>query len=100
MVMPAHAVNRAKCETGTFNIFQSGGDFYQGGGTLYRATMCFANRGNARVLIADVLRVSSGNNAGKIETNKGVFVFGKNANLNFTRRGGPGAVVIYRIVIL
>jgi hypothetical protein len=101
MVMPAHALNRAKCENGTFNIFQKqDGPAGGTGQQLYRATMCFANRGDARVLIADVLRLWSGNNAGKIETNKGVFVFGKNANLNFTRQGGPGAVVIYRIVIL
>ncbi|KAM3091337.1 beta/gamma crystallin domain-containing protein [Phormidesmis sp. 146-35] len=101
MSMPAHALNRAKCENGTFNIFQKqDGPAGGTGQQLYRATMCFANAGKQNVLIADVLRVWSGNNAGKIETNKGVFVFGKNANLNFTRPGGTGPLVIYRIVIL
>ncbi len=58
----------------------------------------FANAGNEKVWIAGVSRVSSGDNAGYIETNKGKFYFGKRMILNFFD-SGFGTVTIERIVI-
>jgi Beta/Gamma crystallin len=95
MVMPAQAVNRANCEGGTFNVIQGPKDPPIKPGP----TMCFANRGDARVVIPDVYFLMSGNNAGRVETNKGVFRFGKNEVINFVRKGSPGKVTITRIVI-
>ncbi|MEA5598989.1 beta/gamma crystallin domain-containing protein [Rivularia sp. UHCC 0363] len=80
MVMPAHAVNRARCESETFNIVQGPrGD---------RATMCFANRGEILVGIADVHRLYSGNNGGFVVTNKGNFNFGKHQVIDFINTVG------------
>ncbi|MBE9215091.1 hypothetical protein IQ247_20895 [Plectonema cf. radiosum LEGE 06105] len=80
MVIPAHAVNRARCEPETFNIAQGPrGD---------RATMCFANAGEILVGIADVHRFYSGNNAGFVVTNKGTFNFGKHQVIDFINTVG------------
>ncbi|NJM74123.1 MAG: hypothetical protein HC862_30830 [Scytonema sp. RU_4_4] len=80
MVMPAHAVNRARCEPETFNIAQGPrGD---------RATMCFANAGEVLVGIADVHRVYTGNNEGFVMTNKGTFNFGRHQVIDFINTVG------------
>jgi hypothetical protein len=89
MVMPAHAVNRARCEPGTFNIYQGPrGD---------RPTMCFANPGELLTGIADVHRFYSGDNAGFVITNKGTFNFGKHQSIEFINT--VGTVTIFTIHI-
>lgn len=89
MVMPAHAVNRARCEPETFNIAQGPrGD---------KATMCFANGGEMFVGIADVHRLYSGNNAGSVITNKGTFNFGKHQVIDFINNGGTVTILQIRI---
>jgi len=89
MIMPADAVNRARCEPGTFNIYQGPrGD---------RPTMCFANRGEILVGIADVHRFFSGDNAGFVFTNKGRFDFGKHQSVEFINT--VGTVTIHTIHI-
>ncbi|MDZ4876847.1 MAG: hypothetical protein CLLPBCKN_006282 [Chroococcidiopsis cubana SAG 39.79] len=91
MAMPTEALHRTDdCdERGFFAIFQ---------GSKHYATMCFANAGDAEVVIADVHRVTSGNNAGYIITNKGRFNFGKWKGFDFIDNG-YGTVTILRIVI-
>ena len=85
MVMPAQAVNRARCEPGTFNIYQGPrGD---------RPTMCFANAGEKFVGIADVHRLFSGDNAGWVITNKGHFKFGKHAVIDFINTVGTVTIL-------
>jgi hypothetical protein len=80
MAMPAHAVNPARCEPATFNIFQGPrGD---------SATMCFANGGEILVGIADVHRLFSGNNEGFVKTNKGDFNFGRQQVIDFINTVG------------
>jgi Beta/Gamma crystallin len=89
MVMPAHALNGARCEPETFNIAQGPrGD---------RATMCFANAGEALVGIADVHRLYSGNNAGYVFTNKGTFKFGKHQVVDFINTVGTVNIHFIRI---
>ncbi|NHC35964.1 beta/gamma crystallin domain-containing protein [Scytonema millei] len=84
-VMPAEAVNRARCEPGTFNIYQGPrGD---------RPTMCFANAGEKFVGIADVHRLYSGDNAGFLITNKGYVRFGKHQSLDFINNGGTVTIL-------
>lgn len=89
MAMPAEAINRVNCdEDGYFGIYQGQQD---------ARTMCFANAGDAGVLIADVQGFRSGNNAGYIETNKGRFDFPKWVAIGFMEE--IGTVTILRIVI-
>ena len=85
MAMPAQAINRTECRSDDLLRIAQGpvGD---------RATMCFANAGSRYVLIADVHRIASGNNAGWVDTNKGRFHFGKNQQLNFIN-GDVGSTV-------
>lgn len=91
MVMPAQALNRARCEPDTFNISQGPR------GNPAQPTMCFANGGTAKVLIADVHYLNTGNNAGHINTNKGNFTFNKHQEFFFTRF--MGTVTITGITI-
>jgi Beta/Gamma crystallin len=89
MVMPAHALNRADCEPETFNIAQGPrGD---------RATMCFANAGEALVGIADVHRLYSGNNEGYVFTNKGTFRVGRHQVVDFINTVGTVNIHFIRI---
>lgn len=89
MVIPAHAVNRAKCEPETFNISQGPrGD---------HATMCFAKAGEILVGIADVHRLYSGNNAGYVDTNKGTFKFGKHQVVDFINKVGTVNISVIHI---
>ncbi|MEO0014602.1 MAG: hypothetical protein RLZZ535_2991 [Cyanobacteriota bacterium] len=88
MVMPAHAVNRADCESETFNITQ---------GHSEDSTMCFANAGGTYVDIADVHRLHSGKNSGYVITNKGEFKFGRHATIDFINT--VGTVTILQIYI-
>ncbi|MDV2997289.1 MAG: hypothetical protein N4J56_006994 [Chroococcidiopsis sp. SAG 2025] len=61
MAMPAEAINRVPChEDGYFSIYQ------MFDGRQFGDSKCFANAGDANVVIADVHTVSSGNNAGYI----------------------------------
>jgi Beta/Gamma crystallin len=64
----------------------------------YIPGICFANAGDAEVVIADVVKVKSGNNAGYIITNKGRWDFEKWKGYNF-RDNNYGTVTILRIVI-
>lgn len=89
MAMPAHAVNRARCEPETFNVYQGPRADYP--------TMCFANGGEAFVGIADVHRLYSGNNSGFVITNKGQFSFGKQEVVDFLNK--VGTVTILQIHI-
>lgn len=91
MAMPSEAINRTGCnEGGYFAIYQRQQGY---------PTMCFANAGDARVLIADVQGYRSGNNAGYVETNKGRFDFPKWVAIGFMEKNGIGPVTILRIVI-
>ena len=88
-VRPARAVNRTNCQSDTFNISQGpGGD---------KATMCFANAGESRVVIADVHRIFSGNNAGFVVTNKGKFKFGKRQGVEFIKKIGTVTILTIHI---
>ena len=89
MVMPAHALNRARCEPETFNIAQGPRGNYP--------TMCFANAGETPVGIADVHRLYSGNNAGFVITNKGTFKFGKHAVIDFINTVGTVTILTIHI---
>jgi hypothetical protein len=90
MAMPAEAINRVdNCnDQNFFTIFQGSKD---------NVTMCFANAGDAKVNIANVHQVSSGNNAGYIITNKGRLNFEKQTTFDFMNNAGP--LTLLRIVI-
>ena len=60
-------------------------------------TMCFANAGYEKVLIADVQRMWSGNNSGYVITNKGRFDFRKGEPIEFLDK--IGTVTIWEITI-
>lgn len=89
MVMPAHALNRARCEPETFNIAQ--------GPQGINPTMCFANAGESPVGIADVHRLYSGNNAGFVLSNKGRFNFGKHQVIDFINTVGTVTILTIHI---
>lgn len=55
---------------------------------------CFANKGDERVLIANVTSASSGNNEGYLETNKGRINFTRGVFINMN-----GPTTVTRIVI-
>lgn len=55
---------------------------------------CFANKGDTRVLIANVTSGSSGNNVGYLETNKGRVKFTRGVFINMN-----GPTTVTRIVI-
>lgn len=88
MTMPVQAVNRVSCnEAGYMQIIQGRG-----------GKMCFANGGDIPVVIADVHKFYSGNNAGYIETNKVRLNFGKWQGYDFAYHWN-GPVTVLRIVI-
>lgn len=87
MAIPAQAINRTKCDS--VDLFQ----ITQGHGT----GMCFANKGHIEVVISDVHKIYSGNNAGEIWTNKGVHYFAKNSRLNFFATIGTVTIYLIRI---
>jgi hypothetical protein len=87
MTMPVQAINRIDCGLR--------GDYLkiiQG-----NSVMCFANAGGLDVHIADVHRLTSGNNAGYVKTNKGIYSFEKGDKVEF--RHTVGTVTIEDIFI-
>ena len=84
-MVPAYALNRARCEPETFNVYQGSRPDYP--------NMCFANAGEIGVVIADVHRLYSGNNAGFVITNKGSFSFGKREIVDFLNKVGPVTIL-------
>ena len=86
MTMPVQAINRVACDEGGYmKVTQGDG------------AMCFANAGEAKVVIADVHKLSSGNNAGYVKTNKGIYSFEKGDKVEF--RHTVGTVTIEDIFI-
>jgi hypothetical protein len=86
MTMPVQAINRVACnEGGYMKVTQGDG------------VMCFANAGEADVVIANVRSLYSGNNAGYVQTNKGIYSFRKWESINFYDRVGTVTITFIRI---
>lgn len=96
--MPAGAIHRVTGGMEDCGSSKSNHFFRISQGAKDSFTMCFADRGTATVVIADVHNVYSGNNAGYIITNKGRFNFEKNTGFNFVDNN-YGTVTILKIVI-
>lgn len=103
--MPAQALHRVTPDDNCYSLWGSVRDFFQieqgrSAPPFFRPTMCFASAGEQKVLIADVRRLRSGNNAGFVITNKGNFHFRKNQMIDFMKNSRTkGTVTILQIKI-
>lgn len=97
MAMPAQAINRVECYGPQGRIIRI--DYlriHQGPSGDY-PTMCFVNAGVSKVVIADVHRMFSGNNAGLVITNRGAVEFSKYQTLNFIGRVGTVTILMINL---
>ena len=88
MTMPAEAIYRTRdCNDSGYMRIMQGSDM-----------MCFAEAGEADVVIADVHILFSRNNAGYVLTNKGIYTFEKQDEIDFMKEtGGPVTILEIRI---